>query len=476
MQLTTFGLGFVPLALAVTIFARAWLPALVVFSAVFQASSVLDVPVGTGAFGISPYNATAFLAFLVLVWRTYSLRALPSPPEPLRQPASWLLAFAAIAITSAFVMPFLHAGTPVFLLLNKFGFDRGTTPLSFTLSNVVQAANLAVHVCVLAFLFQARSVSGNVSRRMLYGLGAAVVLMLTIGFYERAASLGVWQSFNAFWMNNPGYAQLHSHAISGFRRIVAPFSEASYATTFLAAVWAGLLAVCLFGRCRPWQLFALVPVGIGLINPLGSTGWVAAGAMAAVLLLTATTLSIITGASLDGKALRRRVVLAWLATSIACLVAVWAWTASPAGPSLKKVVDTVLLDKLDSGSARVRHRSNEQALQIVKDTWGMGAGLGSNRASSYMASLVSNTGILGLLCFVAALGSLTWRYFATRQTLGDSQLFAVTALWTSTLAVALAIPDLNLPAYWIFIFMAFLGHSGGRGVRVAASPTRAPRA
>lgn len=465
MQLTTFGLLFLPLVAMTALFARTWLPALVVLSTCLQATSVLNLPVGEGAFGISPYNATALFVSIVLVVSIWQLRSLPRPPESLRQPAYWLMAYVVVAVIGAFVLPFVHSGVPVYLLLNKFGFDRGTTPLVFTLSNAVQAANLAIHAVVLVYLLQARRFSDSVFLKMLYGLSAAVLLVLMIGFYERMASLGHGESFNSFWMNNPGYAQLHYHMVAGFRRIVAPFSEASYATTFLAAVWAGLLAVCLFGRCRPWHLLALALVGIGLVNPMGSTGWVAAGVMAVALLFIATVLALSRRHATDRPTLRRRVMSGWATVLFVCLAGLWAWTASPAGPKIQTVVDTVLLNKLASGSAKVRHRSNERAVQIVKDTWGMGAGLGSNRASSFMASLISNTGVPGLLLFVGMLGTLTWRYLGSRNLLTDGQLFTVTALWTATLAMTLAIPDMNLPVYWVFIFLAFLGCPGLAGTQ-----------
>lgn len=492
MSLPLFFYFFIPLLLGCVAFARQWLPALLVFSTCLQAASVLNVPIGEGFFGVSPYSITALFAFLLLTVRAFRQHALPCPSQSLRTATALLAAYAVIAIAGAFVLPHLHAGVPVYLLLNKFGFDRGTTPLHFTVSNLVQAINLAIHVCVLAFLLQARTFSESVGSKMLIGFSAATALVLGIGFYERMATFGWWESFNVFWMSNPGYAQLHDHTVAGFRRIVAPFSEASYATTFLAAVWVGLLAVCLFGRARRWQLAATLVVGIGLINPLGSTGWVAAGLVAFAVLLLATALALFkrlpngyaavasqfgekltisTHSDADRRStLRKRVLAAW--TLILCLVlsGCWAWKMSPAAPKIQAVVDTVLLKKLEGGSAKVRHRSNEQALQIVKDTYGMGAGLGSNRASSYFASLVSNTGIAGLLCFVGMLAALSWRY-ATADALQDGQIFAIASLWTATIAVGLAIPDLNIPLYWAFIFLAFLlCPESGRNTNAGKAP------
>ena len=91
----------------------------------------------------------------------------------------------------------------------------------------------------------------------------------------------------------------------------------------------------------------------------------------------------------------------------------------------------------------------------MQETYGLGVGMGSNRASSFFASLVSNTGVLGALLFSGVLLTLLWRYFKAPK-LTDMQIFVAASLPTATLAMGLGIPDLNLPMYWGFIFLAFV--------------------
>jgi hypothetical protein len=43
------------------------------------------------------------------------------------------------------------------------------------------------------------------------------------------------------------------------------------------------------------------------------------------------------------------------------------------------------------------------------------------------------------------------------------QIFVAVALPTATLAMGLGIPDLNLPMYWGFIFLAFVFCPGDAG-------------
>ncbi|APR03746.1 hypothetical protein [Thauera chlorobenzoica] len=457
MQLTIFGLGFVPLALFVALFARAWLPALVVFSAVFQATSVLDVPVGKGAFGVSPYNLVALLAGIVLLARLMRERSLSFLRSAPRIASVSLTGYVVIALVGALLLPHLFDGTLVNLLIERHGMDRAPVPLAFTLANAVQAVNLCVHAVVLLFLLQAAARSDWRGSRLLWALALAAALMLGIGVYERLAPLYGWPSAVKFWMNNPGYVQYHGAKIAGFLRIAAPMSEASYASTFVAALMTGLLAVMFFGprRSAPhWgaMLVSTLLLALVLINTLGSTGWAAAGVSCAAIVLW------LSASAMRGSAaprLRPRAISAWMAVLLIGATCTWVWKASPAAPQAAKVVDNLLLKKLDGGSARVRNRSNDHALQVVEATRGLGVGLGSNRASSFFASLVSNTGIPGALLFVAMLASLLLRY-ARATVLSDAQRFVAVALATATLAMGLAIPDLNLPVYWIFIFLAFL--------------------
>jgi hypothetical protein len=142
---------------------------------------------------------------------------------------------------------------------------------------------------------------------------------------------------------------------------------------------------------------------------------------------------------------------------VVLLASTWGWRAlenSPYKPQLDGLVESVIVSKVQIQDG-VRELSNKRALEIVQETYGLGVGMGSNRASSFFASLVSNTGVLGAALFCAMLVSLLWRYVRA-PALTDMQIFVAVALPTATLAMGLGIPDLNLPMYWGFIFLAFV--------------------
>jgi hypothetical protein len=415
--------------------------------------------VGKGAFGVSPYNLVALLAGVVLVARVARERSLNFLRSAPRGASLSLAGYVLVALIGALLLPHLFEGTLVNLLIERHGMDRAPVPLTFTLANAVQAVNLCVHAVVLLFLLQAAARSDWRGSRLLWALALAAALMLGIGVYERLAPLYGWPSAVKFWMNNPGYVQYHNARIAGFLRVSPPMSEPSYASAFLAATVAGLLTVAAFGQCRSTARSFLLFVGIFLattllISTLATTGWVAAAIVCIFVALWLGTTAL-GGPTPSTPTLRKRALITLAMATFITLSAGWVWRASPLAPQVDQVMDSLLLKKLESNSAKVRTRSNEHALQIARETCGLGVGLGSNRASSFFASLLSNTGIPGALLFIAMLASLLWRY-ARATVLSDAQRFVAVSLATATLAMGLAIPDLNLPVYWIFIFLAFL--------------------
>jgi hypothetical protein len=230
-----------------------------------------------------------------------------------------------------------------------------------------------------------------------------------------------------------------------------PFSEPSYLSAYLAATIVGLWAVTLLGKGWWWTWLAAVLSSLGLLNSLGSTGMVATGVAMAALCLW-----VLVQALRPSTRLGQRLRAAALAVLL-LLASTWGlqtYSDSAFKPNIDGLIDHYIVQKAKLPDG-VRELSNKRALEIVQETYGLGVGMGSNRASSFMASLVSNTGVLGALLFCSMLASLLWRYIKAPQ-LTDMQIFVSTALPTATLAMSLGIPDLNLPMYWGFIFLAFI--------------------
>ena len=177
---------------------------------------------------------------------------------------------------------------------------------------------------------------------------------------------------------------------------------------------------------------------------------------ASVVAMVALCLWVLGNALCPSTRLSRRLRAAMLG-ALLLMASTWGakiYNQSAIKPQVDGLVGHYIVQKakLQDG---VRELSNKRALVIVQETYGLGVGMGSNRASSFFASLVSNTGVLGAALFFAMLVSLLWRYVKA-PALTDMQIFVAVALPTATLAMGLGIPDLNLPMYWGFIFLAFV--------------------
>lgn len=70
--------------------------------------------------------------------------------------------------------------------------------------------------------------------------------------------------------------------------------------------------------------------------------------------------------------------------------------------SLNHLVDKTIISKADSASARERSYWNYKSLQAFVETYGLGVGMGSSRASSWPIAVISQLGIVGAIM----LGSL----------------------------------------------------------------------
>ena len=369
----------------------------------------------------------------------------------LRWPLALLASYVVVAVFGAFVLPQLFAGTPVHLLVAMYGAEVAPVPLYPTLSNTVQAINLCLQCGVLLYMLAAVRTHGA-RQRLTAGVVLACILVMAVGFYEQLVSFKKLPSLIPTLANNPGYIQApFAHMGFELNRVGLPFSEPSYASAYMAAMAVGVAAVALLGRGWWWAWPAAFLCVAGWINTFGSTGLVAGAVSFGVLLLCVVVIALQPGTNWTRR---------WRASLLCALlliVSIWgvqAFKVSTYRPHVDSMVQFLIIDKIKQTNG-VREKSNYRALEIVKETYGFGVGLGSNRASSFVASMVSNTGVLGLALFAAMLCSLLWRYVQA-PVLSDMQIFVAAALPAATLAMGLGIPDLNMPMYWGFIILGFV--------------------
>jgi hypothetical protein len=404
--------------------------AVVLFSAIFEASSIIAAK----TFGIQPYYAVASLFVLQMLYRATQ----QSMPGQKFRGRKWMYSFAVIGILSAFILPVIFSGTAVY---NPYaGIDEGlllSPPLHLGLANFTQSAYLLLDVLVV--LGASRLPSSSWFSRKAYLL-SFYVLTGIIFVQFLCSSLGV--AFPYFLIQNHGGYGLQPESVGDWAtRFPGTFSESSGAGLVLITFTAGFLAEKMkYGR-------SLIPIVIGVLALLlvRSTSALAALALVFAGLLIANS-AFRFPFYIKVRMFKRNVALLAIAI-LGCAVAIF----SP----LRDSIISATAGKQETSSYINRMASDAYALHLFIITHGLGVGMGSNRPSSLITSLLSTVGILGFVVFMGmvfcllknATGENTWIRWAG---------FAL------IVTMSFGGPDMTMPWLWILLaFAVYLGRDSG---------------
>jgi hypothetical protein len=434
LKLTSSGLVFLPITLLLLFFRPNWLFPIAIVSAIFPAMSVLNLSVGAFELGISPYYFTAMLLTLSLLARLLIKRPLYLSPSA-RIFLFFLGCFALIAVVSALTLPRFFAGLPVYS--PRLGIDGqvgNLTPLAWSFSNLGQALYISLNIGVVLSVFTKESVLPNSSTFMWLGLG------LFFGFFALQAGarfFGLPYPVDILY-SNPVYYQGYEQVLPGLGipRLSATFSEPSNAGSYLGALFAFVLTLAFQTRRKRYWLVSLC-VFVALLLTTSSSGYLVLGLVGAV------ALSLPLFKLLLGLSLPKRLLGAWASIVFVCLVVV-----IPLTIAVFPILDEVLLSKPQSDSFINRISSDLDALTIFVQTYGLGAGLGSNRPSSFLTYLLSNVGWVATGCFLLALGILLYQAFTNQRFTTQA---SGAALATYVVAKFIASPDVADSMLWVLI-------------------------
>lgn len=451
MTITPFGLIFITLGFTLLIARPSWLLPLLIVSAVLHAFAVAIIGPATPkvGLGITPWLFTCILIFihlLAIIIRNRRIELGISRPVKLLF-WGWMI-FIGWCVLSAFTLPFIFEGTPVHPLSNWFGFDTPLEPLVWNRISAIQAVNSIIMGMLLVYVLEL-SKNSNTTKRLMSGFIAAILVSTGISFYQRFELPEMVSTLtNVLHQSlNPSYAPPGASV----GRTNWPFSEPSYASVWYAGVSIGGLAVYLFANCLWPGIFFFVAGFSGLIISQGGTGL--AGFSLALLVL------IVASAVLLWRKIPLKHML-WRLTLMAVLIGLTAISyktvreKEPILPDIYSSIQSIVQPRI-FGPISFRGKSNLDALTITKDTLGFGTGLGSNRASSYLLSMMSNIGIPGLALFLILL--IYQSYLITFSSMTSSTLRILIFGGTIGLfsGMVMGIPDLMFPAWWIWLIAGF---------------------
>ena len=307
----------------------------------------------------------------------------------------WLLCLTAVAVAGAALLPRIFAGSTEInaLGMTDYGPSMMLVPLSPGSGNITQSIYLLADLaCFLTV------VGACATRQGAIAVGKALVAYAALNVAFAALDLGTYYSNTTFLLapiRNAQYALHLDEVTAGLKRIAGSFTEASsfsYATLgalgYTGTLW-------LHGRWTAWTGPLAALSLLLLILSTSSTAVVSGPCLLAVIYVTALRRL--------GSGRGQRIALAFvvgaplLVTVAACAVALDDGTASV----LQDFFNTLLFDKASSQSGLERASWNAAALQNFLDTGGLGAGLGSVRASSFLVAVPASLGVAGCALFAA---------------------------------------------------------------------------
>jgi len=441
--MTPVGYFFVPMVFLCFFTKAERLLSLLVLASVFEASSVFNSSIGSFELGVPPFFVVeAFIALQLIGIFLQTGKILPPADDPRRKPVSALLWFWAWACASAFILPHLFSGMPVYE--PRGGIDEqyeALTPLRWSFSNLAQVLYLTLNVCTLIYAVHVIKTREQINS-LVKTMAIAVGIVVTAGALQRIAAFGGWEFPYELLNNNPGYSQGFDQSVGDMHRISSTFTEASFAGSFLGAIALGLVAAFLRGRrTLPWLLASALTFLV-LLDTTATNGYVA---FALGLCLLFFYFNPFRGA----KRVRRFLAKGWLVLVLP-LLAIAAMVVLLL-PDFAASALTVTSQKSDTLSFLHRLNADLTALDIFIHTWGVGVGLGSNRPSSMLMSFLSTVGLGGTILFLFFLLRVI-RSFPGKSANGTFQ-WTFWSLVTLLIAQVVAVPDINRPVLWMLLVL-----------------------
>lgn len=364
----------------------------------------------SAAFGLAGVATLSLALFCALcLWLALMGRG-PGPGRiaPVLRPGRPGFALGLLLVWAAWgsiALPVIFSGQTQVLVLveGAQGLSMQLAPLAPSASNATQLMRLALGAgvfVILAAVFHRTPDHRAVRAAVICATGLMAVLVAVDMASHALHTPGLLDPLRTMKQ-----LMLSDQRVHDLRRVVGGFAEPAALGAFSVGLYGFWLRLAL-GR-RPWLLAWVFMVLTGLIV-LRTTS---AAAFAAMSVVTFWALARGLGAGRHAR---------WGATSVALVLAclpvilasaVVAYTHIPLAPRLW---DALVVSKLDSASALERAAWTQQALLNFVQTWGFGAGIGSVRASGWLASCLGGLGLMGTALYLWFLAGVFWPKAARR--------------------------------------------------------------
>ncbi|WP_447875014.1 O-antigen ligase family protein [Serratia fonticola] len=326
-----------------------------------------------------------------------------------------ILVLLSIIITA--ISPSLFVGTRVVSPVYSFEVNYSTNGkfLTFSMSNISQICLLIMNAITLLVVH--RFAPKIVSFKQLY-----------LSYY---ISILIFSFFSLWWVINKGTLPVDflysngGYSITSIveNRLAGTYSEPSSAGAFIASS----LAPLLFARRK----FGSVLLGVFMIYLL-----ILNRSSTAILTVVMSFLIFFIIRGTDS-----RKVLITLCLLVISSVSIFILF----GDTLLSLYD----QKMSSNSGVIRSWANQMSLSVIFDSYFLGVGLGSNRASSLLLTILTNVGFIGFSLFTMISYFLIKPLFNKRNE--PDSLFFIILFLGFVLGAFFSVPDISSPSFWMFL-------------------------
>jgi hypothetical protein len=281
--------------------------------------------------------------------------------------------------------------------------------------------------------------SAKKTRRAYICAFSIIMLFVLAQSLFQVANVPFPDSVDSLVRNNPGYAIADETMLASGTRNSGTCTEPSIAGGFLVLYCVGFLAEYLAGKGKVSKVIvALMACGL-----VASSGSMLTLCLIVPVLMVCYSPIRFTWHFTWRVNFRQMKRIVW----ILVLISVPLVLVLLAVPDYRQTLTTHTVSKADQGSFINRTAADMYALQLLPDTHWIGLGLGSNRASSMLATLLSNVGIVGVLIF----GTYVFRLLTG---LKEKDTWLGWAIFALLLNMCLGIADVTMPLLWMPILLA----------------------
>ncbi|WP_321814266.1 MULTISPECIES: hypothetical protein [unclassified Paraburkholderia] len=343
---------------------------------------------GVGSIGVLP--AQLFLAFFVI--RAFNLAGGKGLADAVTidRPGFWLLCTCVWGVAGAIVLPRLLSGSTLVFPVDRSSQEillRPLGPVSGNLSQAVYCVSDVVVYCAMYAFLRFRGVYRTLANAI-FLLTLLNVFAGVIDIVSHAAGIDALSV-----LKTAQFADLTGEEMGGLVRISGTFPETSAFSAFTLPLFVFCLNLWIVGyRAKVAGTLAFAS-GMLLLLSTSGTAYVGLGVYQVVLLISRPGV-------ISRVAAVRKQRLWIVGACVGVLVALYVVLFLPRVVTiLSDFVNEAVMNKAGSSSGVERMGWNAQGVTNFLDTYGIGVGLGSIRASSFLVVVLANLGMVGVVCY-----------------------------------------------------------------------------